>query len=501
MSMRRVFLDSLLIVIVGVTLFARVSTAYFCGFDDFSETHRAVFEDARHPVNIFTTTHFGGPKYRPLNRLSTFVCWNLGRGTALPFRLRNLVFHLICALCVYGMAWFWTHDRKTALTAGLLFCLMPVANQTVVAAIFTNTVAYALLLSSFLLFLYWLDNGRSYLLAVAMTLVAIGLFFYEPVIVVFAMIFGYLLLFRWKRNTLDRRKIMALVGSSAIVLLIFGTVRHLIVHGQNPRAPLATILVDSAMYIAALVSPVDPVLTNRLFGTPLPPAFHVSRQSLLWFALASATLSAAALLLSRTQEVQAGLRRLDKGLATFLVLSIFAVLTPFLVFSPHASETYLYLPAALYAIVLSLVFRALLTSDLAYGIVVAIFLLSFGAGTWARNQKVASCGQIAARILGQLPVDDWKTGENYVRLANARGEAPQHHYGVYLYQGLSTIERGEPGDSPAAMYALQLVTKNPSLKVEVVDPAEIDHSCNIPRTCFWVYRNGTVRDVTQAATQ
>jgi dolichyl-phosphate-mannose-protein mannosyltransferase len=499
MSMRRVLLDSLLIVIVGVIMFARVSTAYFCGFDDFGETHRAVFEDARHPVHIFTTTHFGGPKYRPLNRLSTFVCWELGGGSALPFRLRNLFFHLICAFCVYGIAWFWTHDRKTALTAGLLFCLMPAANQTVVAAIFTNTVAYALLLASFLLFLYWLDRGRWYILAASMTSVSIGLFFYEPVIVVFAMIFGYLFLSSWKRNTLDGRKIMALVGSSAVVLLIFGTVRHLIVHGQNPRAPLGTILVDSAMYIAALVSPVDPVLANRLFGTPLPPAFHVSRQSLLWLALAFAALLATALLLLRTQAVQAGLRRLDKGLAAFLVFSIFAVLTPFLVFSPHASETYLYLPAALYAIVLSLVFRALLTSDLAYGIVAAIFLLSFGAGTWARNQKVAACGQIAARILGQLPMDDWKTGESYIRLANAAGEAPQHHYGVYLYQGLSTIERGDPGDSPAAMYALQLVTKNPSLKVEVVDPTEMDHSCSIPRTCFWVYRDGTIRDVTQTA--
>lgn len=501
MPMRRVFLDSLLIVLVGMTMFARVSTAYFCGFDDFGETHRAVFEDARHPGNIFTTTHFGGPKYRPLNRLSTFICWELGGGSALPFRLRNLFFHLICALCVYGIAWFWTQDRKTSLTAGLLFCLMPIANQTIVAAIFTNTVAYALLLASFLLFLYWVDRGRGHILAASMILVLIGLFFYEPVIVIFAMMFGYLLLSGWKQNTLERRKIIALAWSSASVLLIFAVVRHFVVHGQNPRAPLGTILLDAAMYITALVTPVDPVLANRLFGTPLPPVFHFSRQLLPWLALTFAALLVAVLFLLRTRAIQAGLRRLDKGLATFLVFSIFAVLIPFLVFAPHASETYLYLPAALYAIVLSLVFRALLTSDLAYGIVVAIFLLSFGFGTWVRNQRVVACGQTAARILGQLPVDDWKLGEDNIRLANARGEAPQHHYGVYLYQGLSTIERGEPGDSPAAMYALQLVTKNPKLTVEVVDPAEMDHSCGIPRTCFWVYRDGMVRDVTQTAAQ
>jgi hypothetical protein len=497
--MRRFFLDSALIALLGITMFARVSTSYFCGFDDFGEMHRAVFEDARQPANIFTTTHFGGTKYRPLNRLSTFVCWKLGGGSALPFRLRNLLFHLACAVLIYGIAWFWTHDRKTCLTASLFFCLLPSTNQTVVAAIFTNTIAYALILASFLLFLYWLDVGSWYMLAASMFLVLIALFFYEATIVLFAMMFGYVLLLSWKRDALPRPKIMAWGGSSAAVLLAFAIVRHFIVHGENPRAPFGTTLLNIAMYIGALVTPIDPVLANRLFGAPLPPELHLSRHPLLLAEIVFVTLLAGALAIFLRRAIKLGLSRLDKGLAIFLMFSILAVLIPFLVFAPHASETYLYLPAALYAILLSLVLRAFLPSNLTYGIVTCILLLSFGSGTWVRNQRVATCGQIAEHILKQLPVESWKFGERNIRLANDPSQIRQHYYGIYLYSGMSTIERGEPGDSPAAMNALQSLTGNPELRVEVVNPAEMKDSCIIPRTCFLIYNDGTVRDVSPAA--
>jgi hypothetical protein len=497
--MKRPFLDSLLIALVAVTMFARVSDAYFCGFDDFGETHRAAFEDAGQPSRIFTTTHFGSTKYRPLNRLSTYVCWKLGGGSALPFRGRNLFFHLACALLVYGIAWFWTRDRNTCLAASLFFCLLPAANQTVVAAIFTNTTAYALLLASFLLFLYWLELGRGYLLAASMFLVLIGLFFYEPIIVVFAMMFGYILLLTWKQHVPPRPQMITFLVSSAVVLLVFASVRHFIVHGETPRVPLRTILLNTGMYVGALVTPVDPLLANRLFGAPLPPEVHFQWHSLLWLSLIPLALAGLTFAVLRTRSVQAGLARLDKGLAIFLIFCIFAVLMPFLMFTPHASETYLYLPAAIYAILLSLILRAFLSSNLTYAVFTSILLLSFCCGTWLRNQRVAACGQVAEHILEQLPVDVWKSGENKIRLANDSGQIPQHHYGIYLYSGLSTIERGDPGDAPATMYALQLVTKNPKLTVEVVGPADFRNSCTLPHTCFLVYGDGTVREIVSSS--
>ena len=188
--MRRIWVDFLLIALIGTALFAKVSSTYFCGFDDFSETRRVVFEDAGSPSRIFTTTHFGTTKYRPLNRLSTFLCWTVGGGSALPFRLRNLLFHLICALSVYAIALMWTRQRAVALVAGLFFCLDPATNQNVVATVFTNTSAYAFLLTGFLVFLVWAESKRAIWLALSLLLVLIGMFYYEPVIMVFPMMAG-----------------------------------------------------------------------------------------------------------------------------------------------------------------------------------------------------------------------------------------------------------------------------------------------------------------------
>jgi hypothetical protein len=497
--MRRIYLDCLLIVLVGVVMFARVSTAYFCGFDDFGETYRAAFQDARHPVGIFMTTHFGGTKYRPLNRLSTYVSWMVGGGSALPFRLRNLFFHLMCALCVYGLAWNWTHQRDIASAASLLFCLAPSANQTVVAAIFTNTCAYALLLAAFLLYLYWLDDGRWRLLLSSMALILFSLFFYEPTVMVFPMMAGYVLLCRtaWVRG--NKARIVAWTGTSFAVLLIFAFVRHVVVRGENPRVPLGTMVHNLVMYGAALLVPVDPMLSNYLFGTPLPPKIPEGSRFVVILAFACIIVAAAAIAASQRIMVRAGFARLDKRLALFLACSASGVLVPFLAFTPHASETYLYLPTAVYAILLVLVLRAFLTSDVAFAVVVCALIVCFAGGTWFRNQRVAGCGATAARILQQLPISSWKAGKYHILLANAPGKAQEDHYGIYLYHGLSTIQRGDPEDPPAAMYALQLATNNPELNVEVVDPALMRNSslCDIPRSCYLVQSDGTVQEFTR----
>ena len=62
----------------SILLYARVTGAFFCSYDDFYEVHRAAFEDARDPARIFTTAHFGSQRYRPLNRASNDLTYRLG---------------------------------------------------------------------------------------------------------------------------------------------------------------------------------------------------------------------------------------------------------------------------------------------------------------------------------------------------------------------------------------------------------------------------------------
>jgi hypothetical protein len=480
------------ILLAGVAAYSHVSTVYFCGYDDFLETHRANFEDRRAPARIFTTTHFQTTKYRPLNRVLTYICWHLGGGSAIPFRVRNLVFHLIAAVLVWRIALVLTGDLMTALAAGLLFCLHPLVNQNISAAIFTNTAAYSALLGSFLLFLFSLrDNGRAHLIG-SLGLALIGLFLYESDIVVFGMMTGYLLLWRLQGRTIERSWMIAWASGSATVLLIFSTVRHFVVSLTSGSAPLPVAAHNVLVYAAALLSPVDPVLASSLFGSSLPPDIHPGHGLVVGLTVGVAAILLVVFILMRSPAGRAWTRRMNGGLILFLVFSIIMALTPVLVFAPHASETYLYLPVALYSILLSLVLRNF-RNRAGSVTVLALLLLSFFAGTWIRNQRVASCGVTAQRILSQLPAARWARGTWHILLANSPEESLLRRYGVYAYQGLSTIDPSEP-DTPAAEAAIQDETGNEQVQVQVVAAAGLNGQCAVPETCYLVSQNGGVRD-------
>src|SRR5689334_16282563 len=118
------------LILLGVAaLYATVSTAFFCGYDDFFDVQRAAFEDARSPARIFTTTHFGSPKYRPIQRGLTYVSWHWGGQSAAAFRVRNLAFHLLAVAFVYGITRLLSGSRAAAAGAAALFGVHPLANQ------------------------------------------------------------------------------------------------------------------------------------------------------------------------------------------------------------------------------------------------------------------------------------------------------------------------------------------------------------------------------------
>ena len=69
----------LALVFLGIgLLYSRVSTAYFCSYDDFDAVHRAAFQDHVNLDEIFTTSHWRTYKYCPLNRAATYPTHILG---------------------------------------------------------------------------------------------------------------------------------------------------------------------------------------------------------------------------------------------------------------------------------------------------------------------------------------------------------------------------------------------------------------------------------------
>ena len=96
----------LIIIVAAVTvIYANVTRAYFCAYDDFDNLHQTVFEDAYQPALILTTSHFNSYKYRPGHRLTNLLTNFVADGDPAVFRIRNLGFHLVNAMLVYALGW------------------------------------------------------------------------------------------------------------------------------------------------------------------------------------------------------------------------------------------------------------------------------------------------------------------------------------------------------------------------------------------------------------
>src|SRR4051812_38715414 len=89
--------------LLTLLVYGRLLPVYYCGYDDFTNANQAAFADARDPMRMLTTTHFDTPKYRPGSRLLTYLCHLLTPDSALAYRLRNLLFHLLAVAMVYGI--------------------------------------------------------------------------------------------------------------------------------------------------------------------------------------------------------------------------------------------------------------------------------------------------------------------------------------------------------------------------------------------------------------
>jgi len=495
---RHAILLGAILVVVGA-LYARVSAAGYCGYDDFNEAYRAAFFDGKMPSRILTAVHFERFMYRPVTSALQLGTWQLFGHAAAAFRLRNLGMHLVAIAAVYGIAFLLGRSRSAATAAAALFGFNPYANEAVVVAIWTNTTAYAIALGAVLSFVIAVraaGDGRPWglPLGTSLTLVAIALFTYEPTIVAFAIMVAYLVLRSPRRQkAFGRFEIAFAAGCAGCGALFFG-VRHVVGVASAGLLPAGEIVRDTAAYLVALELPIDPVLANALFGTPLPLAGSAPSLALLVAPAVYGAFLVGALAWGIARPLGDRIASIDWRTIGFALAAIPLSLGPILLYKPHLSEFNLYLPAAFYAIALALLLRHFCRDRTAFAILAGLLLISYAAGTWVRNDRVIACANVVSRIERGLPIADWQSGSRHVLLATPPGERLTPRYGIYDYAGIETLEVAAT-PIRGAQEALRLWTGNERLDADVVPPAAFAQDCRSPDTCYYVFANGDVRDV------
>jgi hypothetical protein len=477
----------------------RLTKAYFLGYDDFKEVHRAAFEDTRQPARIYTTGHFGQAKYRPLNRAINLISYRLGHGASVSFRARNLFFHLLNCAVLFSIGILLFDSTFISALGAVLFGLNPLAHQAVAGAVMTNTAATLMALIAVFLGLRSCREIKHELrwLVLAITVAWIGVLLYEADVAVLGVIFLYFALdsLSWRRLRARKLWVWTFLPLSALVIASMIGMRAMVLPGvQQPAASLTAIAKNAAMYILALLLPIDPLLANQWFGTPL--VSEVSLDGYIKIIGACGVCLIAFVLFAYRSPIRRFASFLCCVPCIFLLGAACISILPLLVFNDHPSETYLYLPVAFAMLLLASILSHLrLSHPTVSYVVIALLLTSFGCATWGRSQRVIHSAAIAKRILSELPTDKWKQGEWRILLANAPGSAFPHRYGLYTYRGLDTIGTGD--GIGAIQKALQLQTGNEhGVVVDVLSAGEMSQICShataIKKPCFWVYPDGRV---------
>jgi len=503
-----------LILSIGI-VYSKVTGTYFCSFDDFNYIHRVVFSDAREPGRILTTPHYSTMKYRPLDRAITLLTYWIGGINPTAFRIRNLGFHSINALLVYYLGWQSFKSTRISAVGALMFGLHPLADQTVVGALWTNTMAHTAYLLAIVLFVAAVRSKRLQLLWLTGALVAawLGTLTYDSTIVVLGLMTAYIVLpFLIRRERSVRARFLAVFGVAAALLLgSYFLLRMLFVsHGwgkaQSDLVSLTDLARNVVMYGAALLMPIDSVLAHEWLHTPLPPDVRLTPYLTIAIGLCALIIVAGLVRLVSWLMKSNSITKssINWPSVAFLACGIIVPLLPVLALSSHASETYLYLAVAFYALLLSygldrLLFHrhrpALHTS---YVIIVVALIGLSSAATWVKNLQVFRCGEIAHRIVTDLPDASLVEEMETVYFANVPGEPTTHQYGLYGLRGIDTIGNGVWA-SYAISSALQVHYRNEQIAGAIVEPEELVATCQsaLPSEalCLWVHSDGRLEAV------
>jgi hypothetical protein len=478
--------------LIAGAVYAQVTGAFFVGYDSYLEGHRTAFEDTQHPSRMFTTSHFDSPKYRPVERVVDYATYHLDDGRPLLYRLRSLGSHLIVAAGVYAIALMLFGSPPIAISAALLYSIHPLSNQCVVAC--SRSTDGALAMGSLALFIYSVRHQRRRFLWLALSLLAgwITIFYYEASVVIFGLMYGYLglELFEQRKLPVPVRFLVVFTAGVALIGVTLMIARHAFVSHDPDRAGLGIIAKNAAFYAGGLLSsPVDSVLAHDLWDTPLPSEMSVDASAFLPVATSLAMLAVAALLFLTARRRGLDLKPFVRMLALAGAAAVFLV--PFLLFSAHPSETYLYLPSALYCMIVAAFLYHTIARPWVYASCIGVLALLFAVATYNRNQHVVVEGAIAKRILTGLPTAEWTQGPWNIKLAEA--DPPLARFGIYEYQGLATIDVGDPS-LPTAQCALQMATRNQALTARVVRANAMRLGCPPSERCFLVYADGAVAE-------
>ncbi len=500
---RRHVVSLLLIALVATVLYSRVSLTYFCGYDDFLETRRADFVDRLDVTAVFTTPHFESFKYRPLNRGVNLLTYLADPGDALPFRLRNLAFHVLSAAGVYVLALLLFESWPTACLAALLFVIHPLVNQNVDGAVMTNTMANAFFLFSLIFFLLAIRRRHSGLLILSAVCAVVNVFLYEA-----AIMLPVLMSVWWGIDCVANKRLpnfRYLVVFLAANLTLFGCyllLRQQVIHGARTAITPPLLLIKGfTEYGVALLLPFDLVLANAWFHTPLPSELQGG-------GIAKAVLPVAAMVLALMaiggwlyrRQIARVITQVGWPNVALLVSAMILSILPLVVFSDHVSETYLYLPVAFFCILLARLLL-LIPSPVVRNSIVLVLIYLFFCATWVRNERVRACGSDSRRILSTLAAARFQNGQWNMEVAKTPGTVTPLHFGIYNYHGLDTLGSGDGGLGIFGLRgveaAVQMKARNPQLTVTVRSPDELRADCEHPaahQACFWVAPDGKVSE-------
>ncbi|MEP6601494.1 MAG: hypothetical protein ABJB49_06730, partial [Nitrospirota bacterium] len=254
--------------------------------------------------------------------------------------------------------------------------------------------------------------------------------------------------------------------------------------------------------VAGPLQLIDPILASNLFDTPLPS--EALRGDITPALIAVVVLPVFLLLLLfayRARKLRGNLGPDDLATFVFLLLAWGGSLAPYLVFNEHPSETYNYVGLGMLLLIFSrLLYAAFFENGSGmsrglYTVILTVMALLFAGGTWAKNLRVHSCGEILGTILAELPADKLQRGKRHVVFANVPDEPATRFYGMYGYKGVDTLGIGEYG-SPGIAGALQYRFNNPEITAETVSAEKLPGLCGArdQNLCFWVHWDGRVED-------
>lgn len=482
-----------LICAVAFVAYLPLLGSYYCGFDDFTEIYKAAFEDNDSPSRMFTTTHQGTPKYRPLNRALTWATYRLGEGAAGVYRMRNLAGHVLCAYAIFQLASLGGQSVAGAGLTALAFAVHPLAHQTVAAASWTNSSAYAAALWSwYLLASAWgLKRPLRRILGGSVLLLA-ALFSYEATIVIAGPMALTLAWRRWRKESpaagWPALAVPLAAGVAGAIACLF-VARSIFVGGRMPMTPPLIIVKNLALYLGSMTLPVDLLLLNSWVGLPLPSQLASNPSSLAVLGLLClAPLIAAGLLwVYARRQAQPSTIWLWIWLATIPM-----ALSPFLINTDHASETYLYLAVAALCLLVGGALERWIQPRPAVA-VAAVFLALALPGTWARSGRVSACAATASEILKSLPLDSWRTGQPLLYFSDEDGYVQPPRFGLYNTHGLGTIDV-QADNVPVLQSALRVATGNLALNARALGAGDFAQACLNPLAeCYKVSGRGVVR--------